>query len=162
MGLEAALWAEHHPLTPQPSFSRSLQTLPSWNQAPHAEESLSSQGKVTSQSPKCSFLVLLHPRTQPCEASNPTQSLHVLAAGTAPHICTAGSLTKYLIITFSLFFFFLIINFMWPGARMKINTALPAFFLPTAPRLRPHLRFGSESAHCKWGYANRLHIFLCA
>lgn len=65
MGLAAALWADHHPPTPQASPSRCLRTLPSWNQAPHAEESLSSQGKVTSQSPKCSFLVLLHPRTRP-------------------------------------------------------------------------------------------------
>lgn len=104
VGLAAALWAEHHPPAPQPSPSRCLQTFPSWNQAPHAEESLSSQGKVTSQSPKYSFLVLLHPGTRPVRhqtrTSAWTKSLHIPAAGTAPHICTAGSLTKYLIITF--------------------------------------------------------------
>lgn len=152
-GLAATPWAEHpppahgdrqHP-TSQPNISASL-----WTHGPFLVLFNLVDG--------CRVLSSARSRGAEPGATSQPFFLRVPAAGTAACICTAVPLTKYLNIS-SFFFFFSIINFVRPGARIKIITALPAAS-PHHPPALAALALGSQGACCTPGYANRLHTLL--
>lgn len=95
---------------PSPALPRACRPLPARTKPP----TLRSHAVAICQSPICSFLVLFSLATRPARQQTMTgaraRSFRVPAAGTAPRICTAGSLNKYLSIASGFFsFFFLLI-----------------------------------------------------
>lgn len=72
-------------------------------------------------------------------------------SGSHLHSCFSNQIFGYSLLF--LFFLFFVINLMWPGARIKIITALPAFS-PHHLQLRPHSCLGFKSICCTPGYAN--------